>query len=159
MFAKFLHRPVLAIVLSIVVVFVGLLSIKTLPISQFPDIAPPRVMINLSFPGASAQVLVQSTITTLEQAINGVQGMRYMISDATSSGDAVIQVLFEPGTKANDALVLVKTRVDQMMYRVPALVRLEGIFVQPVQPSMLLYVNLYSTDPKASAITKAVSAT
>ncbi|MBX3721291.1 MAG: efflux RND transporter permease subunit [Turneriella sp.] len=150
MFAKFLHRPVLAIVLSIVVVFIGLLSIKTLAVSQFPDIAPPRVTINLSFPGASAQVLVQSTITTLEQAINGVQGMRYMVSDATSSGDAVIQVLFEPGTNANDALVLVKTRVDQMMYRVPALVRLEGIFVQPVQPSMLLYVNLYSKDPKAS---------
>ena len=150
MFAKFLQRPVLAIVLSVVVVFVGLLSIKTLAVSQFPNIAPPRVTVNLSFPGASAQVLVQSTITTLEQAINGVQGMRYMISDATSSGDAVIQVFFEPGTDANDALVQVKTRVDQMMYRVPPLVRLEGILVQPVQPSMLLYVNLYSTDPKAS---------
>ncbi|MDF3821173.1 efflux RND transporter permease subunit [Leptospira sp. 96542] len=150
MFNKFLHRPVFAIVLSIVIVFVGLLSIKTLAVSQFPEIAPPRVTINLSFPGASAQVLVQSSIVTLEQAINGVPGMRYMISSATSSGDAIIQVLFEPGTDPNDALVLVKTRVDQMMYRVPELVRLEGIFVQPVQPSMLLYVNLYSKDPNAS---------
>lgn len=150
MFGAFLKRPVLAIVLSIIVVFVGILSIKTLPISQFPEIAPTRITVNLSFPGASAQVLVQSTLTTFEQAINGVQGMRYMISDATSSGDAVIQVLFEPGTDPNDALVLVKTRVDQVMYRVPELVRLEGILVQPVQPSMLLYVNLFSKDPNAT---------
>lgn len=150
MFTKFLQRPVLSIVLSVLVVFVGLISIKNIPVSQFPEIAPPRVTITLSFPGASAQVLVQSTITTLEQAINGVAGMRYMISSSTSSGDAIIQVLFEPGTNPNDALVQVKTRVDQMMYRVPELVRLEGIFVQPVQPSMLLYVNLYSKDPNAS---------
>ena len=150
MFTKFLQRPVLAIVISVLVVFVGLISIKNIPVSQFPEIAPPRVTITLSFPGASAQVLVQSTITTLEQAINGVAGMRYMISSSTSSGDAIIQVLFEPGTNPNDALVQVKTRVDQMMYRVPELVRLEGIFVQPVQPSMLLYVNLYSKDPNAS---------
>ncbi|HRG48099.1 MAG TPA: efflux RND transporter permease subunit [Leptospiraceae bacterium] len=149
MFTVFLKRPVLAIVLSVLIVFVGLISIEKIPVSQFPEIAPPRVTITLSFPGASAQVLVQSTITTLEQAINGVAGMRYMISSSTSSGDAVIQVLFEPGTNPNDALVQVKTRVDQMMYRVPALVRLEGIFVQPVQPSMLLYVNLYSKDPNA----------
>ncbi|TGL65550.1 efflux RND transporter permease subunit [Leptospira jelokensis] len=150
MFTKFLQRPVLAIVISVLVVFVGLISIKNIPVSQFPEIAPPRVTITLSFPGASAQVLVQSTITTLEQAINGVAGMRYMISSSTSSGDAIIQVLFDPGTNPNDALVQVKTRVDQMMYRVPELVRLEGIFVQPVQPSMLLYVNLYSKDPNAS---------
>ncbi len=150
MFTKFLQRPVLAIVLSVLIVFVGLISIKNIPVSQFPEIAPPRVTITLSFPGASAQVLVQSTITTLEQAINGVAGMRYMISSSTSSGDAIIQVLFDPGTNPNDALVQVKTRVDQMMYRVPELVRLEGIFVQPVQPSMLLYVNLYSKDPNAS---------
>ncbi|HMV35593.1 MAG TPA: efflux RND transporter permease subunit [Turneriella sp.] len=150
MFAKFLRRPVLALVLSIVVVFMGLLSIKTLAVSQFPEIAPPRVTVTLAFPGASAQVLVQSSITTLEQAINGVPGMRYMISSSTSSGDAIIQVFFEPGTNPNDALVQVKTRVDQMMYRVPPLVRLEGILVQPVQPSMLLYVNLYSTAPNAT---------
>lgn len=150
MFTKFLHRPVLGIVLSIFTVFIGLISIKTLPIAQFPEIAPPRVVVTLSFPGASAQVLVNSSITILEQAINGVPGMRYIVSSSTSSGDAIIQVFFEPGTDSNDALVLVKTRVDQMMYRLPELVRLEGILVQPVQPSMLMYVNLYSKDPNAS---------
>jgi HAE1 family hydrophobic/amphiphilic exporter-1 len=150
MFVKFLHRPVLGIVLSILTVFVGLLSIKTLPIAQFPEIAPPRVVVLLSFPGASAEVLVKSSITILEQAINGVQGMRYITSSSTSSGDAIIQVYFEPGTNSNDALVQVKTRVDQMMYRLPELVRLEGILVQPVQASNLLYVNLYSTDKNAT---------
>ncbi|WCL50252.1 efflux RND transporter permease subunit [Leptospira sp. GIMC2001] len=150
MFAKFLHRPVLGIVLSVLTVFVGILSIKTLPIAQFPEIAPPRVVVLLSFPGASAQVLVDSSITILEQAINGVPGMRYIVSSSTSSGDAIIQVFFEPGSDSNDALVQVKTRVDQTMYRLPELVRLEGILVQPVQPSMLMYVNLYSKDPNAS---------
>jgi len=149
MFAKFLQRPVLAIVISIVVVFIGMLSIKTLPMAQFPEIAPTQIIVKLSFPGASAQVLVRSTITILEQAINGVNGMRYMTSSSTSSGDAIIQIYFEPGTDPNGALVQVKTRVDQMTFRIPALVRLEGIFVLPVQPSMLLYVNLYSVDPKA----------
>ena len=150
MFAKFIHRPVLAIVLSIVVVFVGILSIKTLPVAQFPQVAPPRVIVKLSFPGASADVLVKSSIITLELAINGVQGMRYIVSDATSAGEANIQVLFELGTDPNDALVQVKARVDQAVNRLPPLVRLEGVIVQPVQPSMLMYVNLYSTDKNAT---------
>lgn len=149
MFARFIHRPVLAIVISVIIVFLGFLSIKSLPVSQFPEIAPPRVIISLAFPGASGAVLVDSTIIPLEQAINGVQGMRYMISDSTSAGEATIQVLFEPGTNPNDAIVRVKNRVDQVMNRLPPLVQLEGVVVQPVQPSMLMYVNLYSTDKNA----------
>ena len=149
MFGSFIRRPVLAIVISIVIVFLGILSIKSLPVSQFPDIAPPLVMVTLAFPGASASIIVDSTIISLEQAINGVQGMRYMISDSTSAGEATIQVLFEPGVNPNDAIVQVKNRVDQVMSRLPPLVQLEGVVVQPVQPSMLMYVNLYSTDKNA----------
>ena len=149
MFAKFLARPVLAIVISVVIVFLGLLSIKSLPVSQFPDIAPPRVIVFLSFPGASADVLVNSAIIPLEQAINGVQGMRYIISSSTSAGEATIQVLFHPGTNPSDAIVQVKNRADQVMNRLPPLVLLEGVFVQPVQPSMLMYVNLFSTNKDA----------
>lgn len=149
MFARFIHRPVLAIVVSVVVVFLGILSIQSLPVSQFPDIAPPRVLVSLAFPGASGSVLVDSAIIPLEQAINGVQGMRYIISSSTSAGEAVIQVLFNPGVNANDAIVQVKNRVDQVMNRLPPLVQLEGVTVQPVQPSMLMYVNLYSTDKNA----------
>lgn len=149
MFQKFVHRPVLAIVISVLIVFVGILSIKSLPISQFPEVAPPRVIVTLSFPGSSADVLVKSSIITLEQAINGVQGMRYIVSDATSAGEATVQVLFNLGTDPNAALVQVKARVDQVMSKLPPLVQLEGVIVQPVQPSMLMYLNLYSTDKNA----------
>ncbi len=149
MFEKFIHRPVLAIVVSVIIVFLGILSIKSLPVSQFPEIAPPRVIVSIAFPGASGDVLVDSTIIPLEQAINGVQGMRYMISDSTSAGEATLQVLFEPGVNPNDAIVQVKNRVDQVMNKLPPLVQLEGVVVQPVQPSMLMYVNLYSSDKNA----------
>jgi HAE1 family hydrophobic/amphiphilic exporter-1 len=149
MFQKFVHRPVLAIVISILIVFVGFLSIKSLPISQFPEVAPPRVIVTLSFPGSSADVLVKTSIIQLELAINGVPGMRYIISAATSAGEAMIQVLFEPGTDPNAALVQVKARVDQVMIKLPRLVQLEGVITMTVQPSMLMYVNLFSTDKNA----------
>ena len=149
MFNIFIKRPVMAIVLSLLFLFMGLLAIKSLPISQFPDIAPPRVTISLSFPGASADVLVQSSLITIERAINGVPGMKYLISDATSAGESTIQVLFDLGIDPNIALVNVKTRLDTVMSRLPKLVQLEGIIVERVQPSMLMYVNLYSKDKDA----------
>lgn len=149
MFGKFIRRPVLAIVLSIVLVFLGMLAAHTRPVSQFPEISPPRVMVSLTFPGASADVLVQSSIISLERAINGVPGMIYMISDSTSAGEATIQVVFELGADPNEAVVNVKNRVDQAMNRLPPLVQLEGVILNRVQPSMLMYVNLYSVDKDA----------
>jgi HAE1 family hydrophobic/amphiphilic exporter-1 len=115
MLEKFIHRTVLAIVISILIVFIGILAIQSRPISQFPQIAPPVVAVTLSFPGASAQVLVESALIPMERSINGVQGMRYLTSDATSAGEATIQVIFEPGTDPNIAVVNVKNRVDQVM--------------------------------------------
>jgi len=149
MFSIFIKRPVMAIVLSLSFLFMGFLAIRSLPVSQFPDIAPPRVTISLSFPGSSADVLVKSSLITIERAINGVPGMKYIVSDATSAGEATIQVLFELGVDPNIAMVNVKTRVDQVMSRLPNLVRLEGVIVNFVQPSMLMYVNLYSKDKNA----------
>jgi len=146
MFRKFIQRPVLAIAMSLSIIFIGLLAIKTTPISQFPDIAPPRVNIFIAYPGSSADVLVNSTLIPLERAINGVQGMQYIISDATSAGEATVQIIFEPGTDPNAAVVNVKTRVDQIMNNLPPLVQKEGIIITPIQPSMLMYVNLFSTD-------------
>jgi hydrophobic/amphiphilic exporter-1 (mainly G- bacteria), HAE1 family len=146
MFNKFIHRPVFAIVISVIIVFVGSLAIKQLPISQFPQIAPTTVNIFIDYPGASADVLVKSTLITLENAINGVPGMRYMATDATSAGEATLRIIFEPGTDPNTAVVLVKTRVDQVMPLLPELVQREGVKVTPIQPSMLMYVNLYSKD-------------
>ncbi|WP_209331108.1 efflux RND transporter permease subunit [Lunatimonas salinarum] len=149
MFGKFIQRPVLAISISLAIVFLGILAINTRPVSQFPDIAPPRVNIFIAYPGASAQVLVESTLIPLERAINGVQGMQYITSDATSAGEATVQIIFEPGTDPNAAVVNVKTRVDAIMNNLPPLVQREGIIITPIQPSMLMYVNLYSTDKNA----------
>lgn len=145
----FIKRPVMAIVLSLLIVFMGFLSIKSLPTSQFPDIAPPRVIVSLAYPGASADVLVQSSLITIERAINGVPGMKYIVSDATSAGEATIQVIFDLGVDPNQAMINVKTRIDQVMSRLPQLVQMEGVVVERVQPSMLMYVNLFSKDKNA----------
>ncbi len=146
MFKNFIKRPVLAIAISLAIVFTGILAITTSPVAQFPEIAPPRVNIFIEFPGSNADVLVKSTITILERAINGVQGMQYMLSDATSAGEATLQVVFEPGTDATLAAVRVKSRVDQVMTNLPPLVQREGVIISPLQPSMLMYLNLYSKD-------------
>ncbi|WP_461042880.1 efflux RND transporter permease subunit [Spirosoma harenae] len=146
MFSKFIRRPVFAIVISVMIVFIGVLAIKQLPISQFPDIAPTTVNIFIAYPGSSADVLVKSTLITLEQAINGVQDMRYIATDATSAGEATLRIIFEPGTDPNDAVIRVKTRVDQVMPLLPELVQREGVIITPIQPSMLMYVNLYSKE-------------
>ncbi len=150
MFNLFLKRPVLAIVLSLVIIFMGVLAMKTLPTSQFPEIAPPVVMVSASYPGASAKSLAESVIIPLEQSINGAWGMRYMTSDATSAGEANIQVVFNPGTDINQALVQVSNRVQQVTNRLPILVQREGVVITPVIPSMLMYVNLYSKDANAN---------
>ncbi|TNF24617.1 MAG: efflux RND transporter permease subunit, partial [Bacteroidetes bacterium] len=144
MFSKFMHRPVMAIVISVIIVFTGLLSIEQLPISQLPEIAPTTVNIFIAYPGSSADVLTKSTIIPLETAINGVQGMRYIASDATSAGEGTIRIIFDPGTDPSQAVVNVKTRVDQVMPNLPLLVQREGVIITPVIPSMLMYVNLYS---------------
>ena len=97
MFRNFIQRPVLAIVISVLILFVGGLAMKQLPTAQFPEIAPTTVNIFIAYPGASADVLTKSTIIQLETAINGVQDMRYIASDATSAGEGTIRVIFEPG--------------------------------------------------------------
>lgn len=148
MFKNFIKRPVLAIALSLAIVFLGFIAITKSPIAQFPEIAPPRVTIFIEFPGSNADVLVKSTLTILERAINGVQGMQYMLSDATSASEASIDIVFEPGTDPTLAAVRVKSRVDQVMTNLPPLVQREGVIITPMQPSMLMYLNLYSKDNK-----------
>ena len=149
MFTKILYRPALAIVISIILLFLGVLGVKTLPIAQFPNIAPPTVMVSISYPGASANVLVESVLIPLEQSINGVQNMRYMTSSATSAGEAAIIIYFEPGTDPNINVVNVQNRVNIVLFQLPPLVVREGILVSQVVPSMLMYVNIFSTDPNA----------
>lgn len=146
MFSQFLRRPALSIVISIIILFLGGLSIKTLPISQFPSVAPPSVVVTVAFPGASANVLVDSVLVILEQAINGVADMRYMASAATSAGEATIMIIFEPGTDPNVAVLNVQNRIQTVKNRLPPLVEREGIIVMQAMTSMLMYVNIFSTD-------------
>ena len=149
MFSHILRRPALAIVISLLILFLGGLSIATMPISQFPDVAPVVVMVTLDYPGASAKVLEESCLIPLERSINGVPNMKYMTSDATSAGEATIQVVFNMGTDPNQATVNVMNRVNQVMSRLPPLVQREGVIVNNLSPNMLMYVNLYSTDKNA----------
>ncbi|UOG77336.1 efflux RND transporter permease subunit (plasmid) [Hymenobacter tibetensis] len=147
MFSKFIRRPVFAIVISVVIVLMGVLAINTLPTSQFPEISPPLVMVSAAYPGASAKVLTESVLIPLEQAVNGVPGMKYMTSDAVSAGEANIQIVFNLGTDPDQAVVNVNTRIAQVLNRLPVLVQREGVVVNRVVPNMLMYVNLYSKDP------------
>ncbi|SHJ68936.1 hydrophobic/amphiphilic exporter-1, HAE1 family [Hymenobacter daecheongensis DSM 21074] len=146
MFSKFIRRPVFAIVISIVILLMGGLAILQLPTSQFPEISPPLVMVSASYPGASAKVLTESVLIPLEQAVNGVPGMKYMTSDAVSAGEANIQIVFNLGTNPDQAVVNVNTRIAQVLNRLPLLVQREGVVVNRVVPNMLMYVNLYSKD-------------
>src|SRR6478736_5848318 len=146
MFSNIVHRPALAIVISVIIVFLGGLAVNTLPISQFPSVAPPSVVVTVAYPGASANVLVDSVLVILEQSINGVQDMRYMASAATSAGEATITIIFEPGTDPNVAVLNVQNRIQTVKQRLPALVEREGVVVMQSMTSMLMYVNIYSTD-------------
>ena len=137
----------MAIVISIIILLLGGLGITSLPVEQFPPITPPTVEVAIAYPGASANVLVDSVLIPLEQSINGVQNMRYMVSDATSAGEATIRIYFEPGTDPDIAVVNVQNRVNIVLNRLPPLVVREGILVSQVVPSMLMKVNIYSTDP------------
>ncbi len=147
MFARFLHRPALAIVISLLILFMGGLAINVLPISQFPSVAPPSVRVAVSYPGASAKILIDSTMVILEQSINGVPDMRYMLSDATSAGEGTIQIVFEPGTDPNVAVMNVNNRVQMVKNNLPPIVEREGIIVMQNMTSMLMYVNIFSKDP------------
>ncbi|SDY39702.1 efflux RND transporter permease subunit [Hymenobacter psychrophilus] len=146
MFSKFIRRPVFAIVISVVILFLGMLAMNTLPTSQFPEISPPMVMVSVAYPGASAKVLTESVLIPLEQAVNGVPGMKYMTADAVSAGEANIQIVFNLGTDPDQAVVNVNTRIAQVINRLPILVQREGVIVNRVVPNMLMYVNLYSKD-------------
>lgn len=149
MFKKFIRRPVLSIVISLIIVFMGILSLVKLPVTQFPSISPPKVNITASYPGANNELLIKSVVIPLERGINGVPGMKYMTSDAGNDGEASIQVVFDLGTDPNVAAVNVQNRVSSVVNKLPPLVVREGVKITREEPNMLMYINLYSDDPKA----------
>ncbi len=148
MFNKFIQRPVLAIVVSLIIVFLGALSLMNLPITQFPSISPPKVMVKADYPGSNGELMIKSVIIPLERALNGVPGMKYMTSDAGNDGEASIQVVFNLGTDPNQAAINVQNRVASVVNKLPPLVVREGVKITREESNMLMYVNLYSTDTK-----------
>ncbi|RAJ10505.1 HAE1 family hydrophobic/amphiphilic exporter-1 [Chitinophaga skermanii] len=148
MFNKFIHRPVLSIVISLIIVFMGVLAMTHLPVTQFPSISPPKVNITAEYPGANNELLIKSVVIPLERAINGVPGMKYMASDAGNDGEATIQVVFNLGTDPNVASLNVQNRVASVVNKLPPLVVREGVKITREESNMLMYVNLYSDDPK-----------
>ncbi|AZB24906.1 efflux RND transporter permease subunit [Chryseobacterium bernardetii] len=149
MFKKFIRRPVLSIVISLIIVFMGILSLVKLPVTQFPSISPPKVNITADYPGANNELLIKSVVIPLERGLNGVPGMKYMTSDAGNDGEASIQVVFDLGTDPNVAAVNVQNRVSSVVNKLPPLVVREGVKITREEPNMLMYINLYSDDPKA----------
>ncbi|MCG2792263.1 MAG: efflux RND transporter permease subunit [Weeksellaceae bacterium] len=150
MFKKFIRRPVLSIVISLIIVFLGILSLVKLPITQFPSISPPKVNITAEYPGANNELLIKSVVIPMERALNGVPGMKYMDSDAGNDGEASIQVVFDLGTDPNVAAVNVQNHISSAINKLPPLVVREGVKITREESNMLMYINLYSDDPKAN---------
>jgi HAE1 family hydrophobic/amphiphilic exporter-1 len=142
----FIYRPVFALVISIVIVILGLISIPTLPIESMPDITPPTVQVSTVFPGANAQVVEQTVTTPIEQQVNGVEDMIYMSSKSTSSGSMDLTVSFEIGTDVDMAAVLTQNRVSVAEPLLPEEVKRQGVTVKKKSTNMVLMVNLVSPD-------------
>src|SRR4249919_461781 len=149
MFSRFfIDRPIFAAVLSIFIVLAGLAAMRTLPIAQYPEIAPPVVTVQAVYPGASAEVLEQTVAAPLENQINGVENMIFMSSNSGSNGVVQIQVTFEIGSNADQAALNVNNRVKQAEARLPEEVRRQGVTVEKGSSAFLLVYALYSPDDR-----------
>lgn len=142
---RFINRPVLSTVISIVIVILGCLGLISLPITQYPDIAPPTIQVSTSYTGANAQTVLNSVIAPLEEQINGVENMDYMSSTATNTGSATISITFKQGTDPDMAAVNVQNRVSKATGLLPAEVTQVGVITQKRQSSMLMIFSLSDT--------------
>ena len=157
----FIERPVLASVVSIVIVIAGIIGLATLPVEQYPDIAPPTVMVRASYPGASAETIQKSVIVPLEQAINGVEDMTYMTSSA-AVGSASVTIYFRQGINADMAAVNVQNKVSRATGQLPSEVTQIGVTTMKRQTSMVKIFSLYSpttptTRPSCRTIRRSTS--
>ncbi|MET3500108.1 HAE1 family hydrophobic/amphiphilic exporter-1 [Mucilaginibacter rubeus] len=148
MLRTFIERPVLSTVISVIIVILGILGLTTLPISEYPDIAPPTVQVSASYQGANAEVVMKSVIVPLEEQINGVENMTYMTSTASNDGSAVITVYFKQGTDPDLAAVNVQNRVSKATSLLPAEVTKAGVTTSKRQSSMVMVFSL-SSDNKS----------
>ncbi|UTF91743.1 efflux RND transporter permease subunit [Elizabethkingia anophelis] len=148
MLKKFIERPVLSTVISIILLLLGTLSLFNLPITLFPDIAPPSVQVTAVYPGANAEVVARSVANPIEEAVNGVENMTYMTSNSSNDGTMTLNVFFKQGTDPDNASVNVQNRVSKAMSQLPQEVIQSGISTQKVQNSFIMFMGLYSEDPK-----------
>lgn len=146
MVETFIRRPVLSLVISLVLILLGVLALFKLPITQFPDIVPPSVVVTASYNGANAEVCAKAVATPLERAINGVPGMTYMNSVSSNNGVTLVQVFFNVGTEPDQAAVNVQNRVTTVLDELPEEVIKAGVTTEKEVNSMLLYLNVTSTD-------------
>ncbi len=146
MLKTFITRPVLSTVISIIIVILGLLGLNSLSVTQYPDIAPPTIQVSASYPGASAQTILESVIVPIEEQINGVEGMTYITSTATNTGTAEITVFFDQDVDPDIAAVNVQNRVARANPLLPAAVRQTGVQTQKQQTSALMFLSFYSTN-------------
>lgn len=149
MVETFIRRPVLSLVISIIIVLLGVLSLLSLPVTQFPDIVPPSVVVTAKYTGANAEVCTKAVATPLERAINGVPGMTYMSSVSSNNGTTLIQIFFKVGTDPDQAAVNVQNRVMTVLDELPEEVIKAGVTTEKEVNSMLLFLNLFSEDANA----------
>jgi HAE1 family hydrophobic/amphiphilic exporter-1 len=148
MFNRFIHRPLLSIVISVIITLLGLLALTGLPMTQFPSVAPPEVNVTVEYTGANAESVTNAALVALERAINGVPNMKYMSSDAGNDGVGVVQIIFEVGTDPDVAAVNVQNRVNAVIDELPEEVIKNGVKIAKEENAMLMYVDIYSNDPK-----------
>lgn len=142
----FIDRPIFATVLSVLIIIVGSLSIFSLPIEQYPQVAPPTIQVTASYPGASAETLASTVASPIEQEVNGVEGMLYMLSQSTADGQMTLTITFELGTDLDQAQVLVQNRVAIAEPRLPEEVRRRGITTRKNSPDLMMVINMYSPE-------------
>src|SRR6266436_6683287 len=146
MVSFFIHRPIFASSIAVIMVLAGAICYFLLPVSQFPDITPPQVVVSAAYPGASAQVVADTVTTPLEQQINGVQGMTYMSSSSSNDGSSTITITFDVGYPLSIAAVDVQNRVAQAAASLPPIVNQGGVIIKKQNPNFVLIVNLVSPD-------------
>ena len=153
MVSFFIHRPIFASSIAVIMVLAGAICYFLLPVSQFPDITPPQVVVSAIYPGASAQVVADTVTTPLEQQINGVQGMTYMSSSSSNDGSSTITITFDVGYPLAIAAVDVQNRVAQAAASLPQIVNQAGVIIKKQNPNFVLIVNLVSPDRSVDPVT------
>jgi multidrug efflux pump len=144
----FIDRPVFAMVISIIIVLGGIVSMKSTPIAQYPDISPPTVQVTAVYPGATAEVVANTVAAPLEAQVNGVDGMSYMLSTSSSTGNMTLTVTFEPGTDPNEAQVNVQNRVSQASSKLPQVVAQQGVIVETRSQAFMMVAAFYTEDDR-----------